>query len=215
MSQLIAASEDGARLNDEELRATAGLVLAAGFETTVNCSARHPDPARAFRPARMLLDDPDLWPARRGDPSARIAGSAERQGRPRGHRVAGPDRRNAASSSSSTSQGQPRSKVFADPHRFDITRENAGKHLSFSGAALLPRRRAGPRRRRGRLRTFFERYPDAAWQVGEPSRHQGLRRLVVPADRTWQGAQRGTFVGGFQVSPDRGDQGVRRPGFVQ
>src|SRR5882757_6552730 len=36
MSQLIAASDDGARLNDEELRATAGLVLAAGFETTVN-----------------------------------------------------------------------------------------------------------------------------------------------------------------------------------
>ena len=39
MSALIRASSgqgDGAQLNDIELRATAGLVLAAGFETTVN-----------------------------------------------------------------------------------------------------------------------------------------------------------------------------------
>jgi cytochrome P450 len=40
MSQLIRASQDreaeGAHLNDAELQATAGLVLAAGFETTVN-----------------------------------------------------------------------------------------------------------------------------------------------------------------------------------
>ena len=36
MSQLIAAREDGVGLNDMELRATAGLVLAAGFETTVD-----------------------------------------------------------------------------------------------------------------------------------------------------------------------------------
>lgn len=36
MSQIIAAGDDGTRLDDEELRATAGLVLAAGFETTVN-----------------------------------------------------------------------------------------------------------------------------------------------------------------------------------
>jgi cytochrome P450 len=53
-------------------------------------------------------------------------------------------------------------KVFNDPHRFDIERENAGKHLSFSagrhfclGAALA--------RAEGEvgLRTFFDRYPDA------------------------------------------------------
>jgi len=52
--------------------------------------------------------------------------------------------------------------VFADPHRFDVERENAGKHLSFSGgrhfclgAALA--------RQEGQvgLRTFFERFPDA------------------------------------------------------
>src|SRR6201999_4135615 len=51
--------------------------------------------------------------------------------------------------------------VFDDPHRFDIERANAGKHLAFSsgrhfclGAALA--------RAEGEvgLRTFFERFPD-------------------------------------------------------
>jgi cytochrome P450 len=52
--------------------------------------------------------------------------------------------------------------VFADPHRFDISRDNAGKHLSFSGGrhfclgAALARAEGEVG-----LRTFFERYPDA------------------------------------------------------
>ncbi len=63
MSQLIAASEDGVRLNEMELRAIAGLVLAAGFETTVNLLGNginlllnHPDQLAA------LIADPALWP---------------------------------------------------------------------------------------------------------------------------------------------------------
>src|SRR3712207_8140213 len=36
LSRLITAREDGAGLTERELKATAGLVLAAGFETTVN-----------------------------------------------------------------------------------------------------------------------------------------------------------------------------------
>jgi cytochrome P450 len=165
MSQLIEASDGGARLNDEELRATAGLVLAAGFETTVNLLGsgirillEHPDQLA------MLLDDPDLWPGaveeilRLESPvqlSARVAREdTEVAGRTveRGELVilylAGANR-------------DP--KVFADPHRFDITRENAGKHLSFSGGrhfclgAALARAEGEVG-----LRTFFERYPDAA-----------------------------------------------------
>jgi len=165
MSQLIAASDGGARLSDEELRATAGLVLAAGFETTVNLLGsgirillEHPDQLA------MLLDDPDLWPGaveeilRLESPvqlSARVAREdTEVAGRTveRGELVilylAGANR-------------DP--KVFADPHRFDITRENAGKHLSFSGGrhfclgAALARAEGEVG-----LRTFFERYPDAA-----------------------------------------------------
>lgn len=164
MSQLIAASDDGARLNDEELRATAGLVLAAGFETTVNLLGNgirilldHPDQLA------MLADHPDLWPGaveeilRLESPvqlSARVARvDTDVAGRPvkRGELVilylAGANR-------------DP--EVFADPHRFDITRDNAGKHLSFSGGrhfclgAALARAEGEVG-----LRAFFERFPDA------------------------------------------------------
>src|SRR6185503_450112 len=53
-------------------------------------------------------------------------------------------------------------KVFTDPLRFDIERDNAGKHLSFSGGrhfclgAALARAEGEVG-----LRTFFERFPDA------------------------------------------------------
>lgn len=61
-------------------------------------------------------------------------------------------------------------KVFTDPHRFDIERDNAGKHLSFSGGrhfclgAALARAEGEVG-----LRTFFERYPGARL-AGEGSR---------------------------------------------
>jgi cytochrome P450 len=53
-------------------------------------------------------------------------------------------------------------KVFTDPHRFDIERDNAGRHLSFSGGrhfclgAALARAEGEVG-----LRAFFERFPDA------------------------------------------------------
>src|SRR4029079_14915656 len=52
--------------------------------------------------------------------------------------------------------------VFPDPHRFDIERDNAGRHLSFSGGrhfclgAALARAEGEVG-----LRTFFDRFPDA------------------------------------------------------
>jgi cytochrome P450 len=164
MSQIIAAGDDGTRLDDEELRATAGLVLAAGFETTVNLLGNgirilleHPDQLA------MLRDDPELWPGaveeilRLESPvqlSARIARvDTEVAGRQiaAGELVilylAGANRDPA---------------VFPDPHRFDVTRDNAGKHLSFSGGrhfclgAALARAEGEVG-----LRAFFDRYPDA------------------------------------------------------
>ena len=174
MSQIIRASDEGARLNDDELLATAGLVLAAGFETTVNLLGNG---------IRMLLDAPEhlqtlaarpeLWPnateeiLRLESPvqlSARVAGKdTEIAGTPvrRGETViiylAGANR-------------DP--KVFDDPHRFDLERENAGKHLSFSGGrhfclgAALARAEGEVG-----LRTFFERYPDARL-AGDGSRRE-------------------------------------------
>ncbi|QNJ94147.1 cytochrome P450 [Mycolicibacterium fluoranthenivorans] len=167
LSQIIAASDGGAAgepLTERELKALAGLVLAAGFETTVNLLGNG---------IRMLLDHPEhletlaarpeLWPTaveeilRLDSPvqmSARIAGrdvdlagTAVQRGELIILHLAGANRDPA---------------VFADPHRFDIERENAGRHLSFSagrhfclGAALA--------RAEGEvgLQTFFARYPDA------------------------------------------------------
>jgi cytochrome P450 len=164
MSQLIEASDGGARLNDEELRATAGLVLAAGFETTVNLLGsgirillEHPDQLA------LLLENPELWPgaveeilrlespvqlsARMAVADSEVAGHTVRTGELVILYLAGANR-------------DP--EVFADPHRFDITRENAGRHLSFSGGrhfclgAALARAEGEVG-----LRTFFERYPNA------------------------------------------------------
>jgi cytochrome P450 len=165
MSQLIAASEGGARLNDEELRATAGLVLAAGFETTVNLLGsgirillEHPDQLA------ILLERPEAWPnaveeilrlespvqlsARMARVDTEVAGRTVLQGELVILYLAGANRDPA---------------VFADPHRFDVSRDNAGKHLSFSGGrhfclgAALARAEGEVG-----LRTFFERYPDAS-----------------------------------------------------
>jgi cytochrome P450 len=60
--------------------------------------------------------------------------------------------------------------VFPDPHTFDVTRPNAGKHLAFSGGrhfclgAALARMEGEVG-----LRTFFTRFPDARL-AGEGSR---------------------------------------------
>ena len=164
MSQIIEASDAGPRLNADELQALAGLVLAAGFETTVNLLGNG---------IRMLLDAPEhvetlaarpeLWPnaveeiLRLDSPvqmSARIAckdvdvaGTHIRKDELVVLYLAGANR-------------DPR--VFTDPHRFDIERDNAGRHLSFSGGrhfclgAALARAEGEVG-----LRTFFERYPDA------------------------------------------------------
>jgi cytochrome P450 len=172
MSQLIASSEGGARLNDTELRATAGLVLAAGFETTVNLLGsgirillEHP------AQLAMLLEQPELWPgaveeilrlespvqlsAREAIVDTEVAGRDVKAGELVILYLAGANR-------------DP--EVFVDPHRFDITRDNAGKHLSFSGGrhfclgAALARAEGEVG-----LRTFFERYP-AAQLAGAGSR---------------------------------------------
>jgi cytochrome P450 len=164
MSQIIQASDEGAQLSHEELLATAGLVLAAGFETTVNLLGNG---------IRMLLEAPEhletlaarpeLWPtaveeilrldspvqlsARTALKDTDIAGTLVRSGEGVIIYLAGANR-------------DP--KVFTDPHRFDIERDNAGKHLSFSGGrhfclgAALARAEGEVG-----LRTFFERFPDA------------------------------------------------------
>lgn len=174
MSQIIQASDDGAQLNQKELLATAGLVLAAGFETTVNLlgngirmlldAPQHLE-TLAARPERwpnaveeiLRLDSPVQLSARMVRRDTDIAGTRVRRGEVVILYLAGANR-------------DP--NVFEDPHRFDIERENAGKHLSFSGGrhyclgAALARAEGEVG-----LRTFFERFPDARL-AGDGSRRE-------------------------------------------
>jgi cytochrome P450 len=166
MSQLIRKAESGSPetyLDDAELHAVAGLVLAAGFETTVNLLGNG---------IRMLLDNPEhlrtlsqrpqLWPnaveeilrlespvqltARLALNNTEVAGNPVKQGEMVIVYVAAANRDPA---------------VFPDPNRFDIDRENAGKHLAFSGGrhfclgAALARAEGEVG-----LRAFFDRFPD-------------------------------------------------------
>jgi len=166
MSQLIQTAESGSAetyLNEQELQAVAGLVLAAGFETTVNLLGNG---------IRMLLDSPEqlntlrerpeLWPntveeiLRLESPVQLTARVALNDTELAGKRIA---RGEFVVVYLAAANRDP--KVFPDPHRFDIERPNAGKHLAFSsgrhfclGAALA--------RAEGEvgLRTFFERFPE-------------------------------------------------------
>ena len=166
MSQLIRKAESGSPetyLDDAELHAVAGLVLAAGFETTVNLLGNG---------IRMLLDNPEhlrtlsqrpeLWPnaveeilrlespvqltARLALNDTEVAGNPVKQGEMVIVYVAAANRDPA---------------VFPDPNWFDIERENAGKHLAFSGGrhfclgAALARAEGEVG-----LRAFFDRFPD-------------------------------------------------------
>lgn len=179
LSQLVQVQDDDGVLNMAELKATAGLVLAAGFETTVNLLGNgikllhdHPDELA------KLQQDPSLWSnaveeVLRVDPpvllTARFAPeptTLEGQHVSAGQQVvvllAGANR-------------DP--KVFEDPTRFDVTRANARDHLSFSagrhhclGAALA--------RMEGEvgLKSFFDRYPDVTLLPGAERRPTRILR---------------------------------------
>ncbi|WP_426503706.1 cytochrome P450 [Dactylosporangium sp. McL0621] len=182
LSQLVQLDD----LSEDELLATAGLLLAAGFETTVNLLGtgawllmRHPEQLA------ILREEPGRWgnaveeTLRFDSPvqvTARVCRRATEFGGERiepGHVVMamlGGANRDPA--------------VFTEPDTFDVTRTNAREHLSFSGgvhyclgAALA--------RLEGEigLRMLFERYPDLRID-GEPHRRttrvlRGLESLPV------------------------------------
>jgi cytochrome P450 len=167
MSQLIQAGETGdpeMHLDETELIAIAGLVLAAGFETTVNLLGNG---------IRMLLDTPEnletlrqrpeLWPnaveeiLRLDTPVQLTARLARADVEMAGVQVKAGD---LAVVYLAAANRDP--SVFPDPHHFDIERPNAGRHLAFSGGrhfclgAALARAEGEVG-----LRAFFERFPDA------------------------------------------------------
>lgn len=178
MSQLIDATEDGVPLDTDELRAIAGLVLAAGFETTVNLLGNgirlllnSPDQLA------LLQHDPSLWPgaveeilrfdspvqltARMARTDTHVAGTLVRAGQVVVVYLAAANR-------------DP--QVFDDPHRFDILRPNAGRHLAFSGGRhfCLGAALARAEGETG-LRSFFTRFPAA--QLSGTGRRRDTRVL--------------------------------------
>jgi cytochrome P450 len=166
MSQLIQKAESGSAetyLSPSELQGVAGLVLAAGFETTVNLLGNG---------IRMLLDNPqhldtlrhrpELWPnaveeiLRLESPVQLTARTALNDVELAGVRIKAGEMVVVYLAAANRDP-----EVFPDPHRFDIERPNAGKHLAFSGGrhfclgAALARAEGEVG-----LRTFFERFPE-------------------------------------------------------
>ena len=151
------------RLDDRELASVGLLVLGAGFETTVNLIGNavvqldaHPDQLA------IAQERPELWPnvieevLRYDSPVQMTLRSAYADVDVGGHTV---------------TEGEPvvvflgganrDPDVFADPHRFDVTRENAHEHLAFS-SGIHYCLGAGLARLEGAVavRTLYERFPD-------------------------------------------------------
>jgi cytochrome P450 len=174
------------RLSPVELHQVGLLVLAAGFETTVNLIGNavamldgHPDQLR------WLRDNPEGWPnavdevLRHQSPVQLTLRIALRETEVAGKRfepghgillyLGGANR-------------DP--KVFADPATFEVTRANADQHIAFSagvhyclGASLARLETAVA------LRSLYERFPDLH-VAGRPERRgtrvlRGFERLPV------------------------------------
>ena len=186
MRQLIDASEDGVKLDEAELRAVAGLVLAAGFETTVNLLGNGIRMLINAPDQRAILkDDPSLWPNAveeilRLDSPVQLTGRVARNDTT----VAGMPVRKGDFVVIYLAAANRDPALFDDPHRFDVRRPNAGRHLAFSGGrhfclgAALARMEGEVG-----LRRFFTRFPDAQ-MAGEGSRRdtrvlRGWSRLPV------------------------------------
>lgn len=164
LSSLVQAhdAEEG-RLADDELLSIAMLLLAAGFETTVNLIGNgtrllldHPD-QRA-----RLSTEPDLWP-NAVDEILRFESPVQRTGRvaAKDTEVCGIPVRRGSLIITHLGGANRDPAVFTDPGRFDVGREDADRHVSFSsgihyclGAALAKMEgEVG-------LRALFERFPD-------------------------------------------------------
>ena len=178
MSQLIEAADGGVRLDESELRAVAGLVLAAGFETTVNLLGNG---------IRLLLNAPDQLAALTEDPSLwgnaveevlRLDSPVQLTARValNDTEIAGTTVRAGEIVIICLAAANRDPKVFPDPNRFDVRRPNAGRHLAFSGGrhfclgAALARIEGEVG-----LRSFFEQFPDA--QLAGDGRRRDTRVL--------------------------------------
>ncbi|MFF2088780.1 cytochrome P450 [Nocardia sp. NPDC058176] len=168
LSALVVSGE----LDLPELQASASLLMGAGFETTVNLIG-NAIAALSAHPDQLALaqDDPDLWPAV-VEETMRFEAPVQTTARQTLEDVEIDGVRISADSTIILSlAGANRDPaVFADPHRFDITRPNAKDHVGFSSGihaclgASLARMEAVHA-----LRALYTRYPNLRLR-GEPTR---------------------------------------------
>ncbi len=166
-------------MDDRELRSVTGLVLGAGFETTVNLLSNGiallcEYPEQLAR----LQHEPSLWPnavdeVLRFDPPVLMTGRMAI----RDTSIAGQDLAENGFVTTLLAAANRDPEIFDKPDTFDVTRSNAGEHMSFSmgrhyclGASLA--------RMEGEvgLRTFFERFPEAAVLPGAHRRPTRILR---------------------------------------
>ncbi|MFC3890483.1 cytochrome P450 [Lentzea rhizosphaerae] len=178
-SRLITAREDGVGLTERELKATAGLVLAAGFETTVNLLGngialltRHPEQLA------LLRSKPELWAnavdeVLRFDPPVLLTGRMCAQDTT----VAGIPVRRGQIVTTVLAGANRDPSVFSDPGTFDVTRPNARDHVSF-GAGRHYCLGAQLARMEGEigLRTIFDRFPGLRLAAGARRRPTRILR---------------------------------------
>jgi cytochrome P450 len=188
VSHLVTQHDD---LSREDLVATTGLLLFAGFETTVNLISngvlkafenphtvaplsQSPEYAEGFVEEVLRLDPPVQYTIRWPKERLELAGVGLPKGMPVMLMLAAANR-------------DPR--VFEDPLRFDPTRSNAREHLAFS-AGIHYCIGAGLSRIEGAvaLHELFKRFPDLALD-GQIKRRRsklirGALRLPVRANET-------------------------------
>jgi cytochrome P450 len=179
LSQLVNA-DPADRLTDLELRATAMLLLGAGFETTVNLLGSGVAVIAADEKSRARLTrEPDLW-AQAVDELLRFESPVQITGR-----VALAD---TEIDGVAIAKGTPLlcllgganrdPAVFANPGVFDLDRPNSREHVSFSAGIhyCLGANLAKMEGQTG-LRLLFERYPDLQLVPGGGKRRdlQSLR----------------------------------------
>lgn len=161
LSQLVNA-DAGERLTELELRATAMLLLGAGFETTVNLLGNGIDVIGADQAARTrLAAEPDLWP-QAVEELLRLESPVQLTGRVATKDVVVDGEPIAAGTAILGLLGGANRDpaVFPNPHEFDLDRPNSREHVAFSGGIhyCLGANLAKMEGQVG-LRMLFERFP--------------------------------------------------------
>lgn len=172
MSAYVNGEVDGEKLTDEQIGMFFVTMSIAGHETTRGTAAHF---------LRLMNEHPDQYALLRGDPDKYLPNAIEEV-----LRFAPPVIQFRRTATADTMIGEQAiaagdkiylsyaaanrdPAVFADPDRFDITRENAAKHLSFgTGPHVCVGARLARIQLRLLLKELVERIPDIR-PVGEPN----------------------------------------------